>query len=68
MKKKFIGNFIIGSSIIWGAVVIGAAFLMRGFENKAQVLSLLSTGAGVHLIIVWVPLAARIKKELGERE
>ncbi len=65
MQKKFIGSFIIGSAIIWGAVIIGAAFLMRGFEYKTQVVSLLSSGAGVHLIVVWLPLAARIKKELG---
>ena len=66
MKKINIGWFIIGSAIIWGAIVIGAALLMRGFENKAQVISLLSTGASTHLIIIWIPLAARIKKVLKE--
>lgn len=67
MKKKFLGSFIIGSAIIWGSVIIGAALQMRGFENKTQVISTLSTGAAVHLIIIWIPLAARIKKELGTK-
>ncbi|MFC1887695.1 hypothetical protein ACFLYK_02695 [Candidatus Cloacimonadota bacterium] len=66
MKKKFLGSFIIGSAIIWGTTLIGAAFLMRGFEGKTQVISTLSSGAVIHLIIIWGPLAARIKKELGE--
>jgi hypothetical protein len=68
MKKQILGPYILGSAIIWGATIVGASLMMPGFENKARVLSLLGSGAGVHLILVWGPLAAALKKlraELG---
>jgi meiotically up-regulated gene 157 (Mug157) protein len=67
MKKQvlgpyIIGSAIIGSAIIWGVSLIGASLMMRGFEDKAQVLTMLSACAGIHLILIWGPLAAALKK------
>jgi hypothetical protein len=65
MRKKFLGWFIIGSAFIWGVVIVVASFMMRGVENRIEVISVLSTGATIHLILIWGPLAARLKKELS---
>jgi len=62
MKKGFLGPYIIASAVIWGATIIGASFLLHGVENKAAVLNLLGAGAGVHLILIWGALAAKMKK------
>ena len=62
MKKQILGPYIIGSALIWGLTIVGASLRMGGFENKAEVLSLLSAGAGIHLILIWGPLAAALKK------
>ena len=62
MEKQILGPYIIGSAIIWGVSLIGASLMMRGFEDKAQVLSMLSAGAGIHLILIWGPLAVALKK------
>ena len=62
MKKQILGPYIIGSALIWGLTLIGVSLAMKGLEDKSQVLSLLSTGAGMHLILIWGPLAVAIKK------
>ncbi len=67
MRKQLLGPYIIGSAIIWGAVMVGASLIMASSQDKTQVLSLLGTGAGIHLIIIWGPLAAALKK-LGNRQ
>ncbi len=62
MKKQILGPYIIGSAVIWGVTIIGASLKMGDVADKTQVLSLLSTGAGLHLILIWGPLAAALKK------
>ena len=62
MKKQILGPYIIGSAVIWGATIIGASLMMKGLEAKTEVLSLLGTGAGLHLILIWGPLAAALTK------
>ena len=68
MKKQILGPYIIGSAIIWGVTIIGASLMMGGFEDKSQVLSMLGTGAGIHLILIWGPLAAAFKKLMKQQE
>jgi len=68
MKKQILGPYIIGSAMIWGFTIIGASLMMSGLENKAQVLTLLSTAAGIHLILIWGPLAAAIGKRLEQQD
>ncbi len=62
MKTSILGPYILGSAVIWGATIVGASLLMGGVEASARILSLLGGGAAVHLILVWVPLAAALKK------
>ena len=62
MKKRILGPYILGSATIWGVAIVGASLMMGDFEEKSQVLTLLGTGAGIHLILIWGPLAAAFKK------
>jgi hypothetical protein len=68
MKQRILGPYVIGSALIWGVTIVAASMIMEGVENRAQLLSLLSTGAGVHLILIWGPLAAAIGKLRGRNE
>ncbi len=62
MKGKSVGYFIIASAIIWGAVIIGAAIIMRDSPVKHSMNMLLSGGAASHLLFIWGPLGAMFKK------
>ncbi len=63
-KNKAItyGAFIIGSAIIWGAVIIGAAILLKGTPYKESINRLLIGGTLAHLILIWGPMGAMMKK------
>ena len=63
MQKSKIGYFIIGSAIIWGAVMIGCSLALSGTECYPKIQMLLYLGAGSHLIFIWGPLPSVIKKE-----
>lgn len=65
-KSNKIGYFIIASAIIWGATILGCAFILK--ENFAPISLLLSSAAGFHLIIIWGPLAASLKKQKEEEK
>jgi len=58
--KKSLGIFIIGSAIIWGAVLIGCSLKLKGTGCYDQISHILSIGAGIHLILIWGPLAALV--------
>lgn len=62
MKPQTLGPYIIGSALIWGVTIIGVSLLMEGFEEKSRVLTMLGTGAALHLVMIWGPLAASLKK------
>ncbi|MCK4978805.1 MAG: hypothetical protein KAS62_00345 [Candidatus Delongbacteria bacterium] len=64
---KTIGSLIIGSALIWGATIIGVAAKLKGLEVKGDVVQLMGLASGMHLILIWGPAAAMIKKmKLGE--
>ncbi|PLW94759.1 MAG: hypothetical protein C0592_01860 [Marinilabiliales bacterium] len=63
-RKNIIGWYIIGSAIIWGATILGGALILK--ENFKQVSVIFSSAAAIHLIIIWVPLAAQLKKQREE--
>jgi hypothetical protein len=60
-KKNILGYYIIGSAIIWGATLIGCKLILQ--ETFEQISLLLTSAAGIHLIIIWGPLAAQLKKQ-----
>ncbi|MCP4581309.1 MAG: hypothetical protein GY839_06800 [candidate division Zixibacteria bacterium] len=61
-KKKIIGVYIIASAIIWGAAMIGCSLMLKGTECFSKIATILGTAAGIHLIFIWGPLAAQLKK------
>jgi len=65
MKKKAwtIGGLIIASAIIWGAVIIGCSFALKGTECYSEIQNILIGGASAHFILIWVPMGALIKKK-----
>ncbi len=52
--------YIIGSAIVWGVVILLCALLLKSDYMKVQLI--LGSGAAIHLIVIWLPLAARIAK------
>ena len=64
MKKKTlsIGALIIGSAIIWGAVIVGCSFALKGTECYQEIQNILVGGTITHLILIWGPMAALIMK------
>lgn len=63
MKKGLIGYFIIGSAIIWGAVIIGCSLMLRGTSCYQAISNVLIGGMITHLIFIWGPLASQFKKK-----
>lgn len=61
-RKVSIGYYIIGSALIWGAVIYGCSQQLKGTECFDQINLILSTGAGLHLILIWGPLAVLLRK------
>lgn len=57
---------IIGSAIVWGATIVGCAVRLKGTECFEQITVILTLGAGIHLIDIWGPLAAKMKKLFTE--
>lgn len=64
MKSKvlILGAYILGSAIIWGVTIIGCSLRLKGTDCYSEISTILSGGAGIHLILIWVPLAAQLKK------
>ncbi len=63
MKKGTIGYFIIGSAIIWGAVIVGCSLKLRGTSCYEEISLVLIGGMLTHLFLIWGPLAAQFKKK-----
>lgn len=59
MDKKIIsiGAFTIFSAIIWGAVILGCSFALKGTGGYEKIQNILGAGAAIHLILIWGPLA-----------
>lgn len=61
-KMKTIGAFILGSAIIWAAVIVGSAYALKGTECYDKIQNILVGGVISHLILIWGPLALQFKK------
>ena len=73
MKKKAvtIGALIIGSAIIWGAVIVGSSYALKGTECYQEIQNILVGGTFAHLILIWSPMGAmfaKMKKESKTNE
>ena len=63
MKKKKIGYLIIASAIVWGAVIIGCALVLKGTPYIKDVNRILYGGVIFHLLFIWNPLEKLFKKD-----
>ena len=63
MKKGVIGYFIIGSAIIWGAVILGCSLKLRGTSYYNEISPVLIGGMLTHLVLIWGTLASQLKKK-----
>lgn len=63
MEEKKIGYALIASSIIWAAVLVGSAMILKGSPLKGQVTQTIFYGTITHLLIVWLPLFKKSKKK-----
>ena len=61
-KFKTIGAFIIVSSIIWGAVILGSSYALKGTGCYDEIQNILVGGAISHIILIWGPLAILFRK------
>jgi hypothetical protein len=62
MKPGKIGIYIIGSAIIWGAVLIGCALRLKGTACYDEISPVLIGGTIAHLLFIWGPMAAQFRK------
>ncbi|KQC14343.1 MAG: hypothetical protein APR63_05760 [Desulfuromonas sp. SDB] len=56
MNKGKAGYLIIASAIIWGLVMVGSAWVLKGTPYKDNVISIITGGVACHFIIIWLPL------------
>lgn len=63
MKKSTFGAFILGSAIIWAAVIIGCASALKGTECYGNIQNILLVGIFSHVIIIWGPMVAMLNKQ-----
>ena len=68
MTKTKIGYLIIASAIIWGAVMIGSALILKDTPYKGQVNRLVMFGAVFHLLFIWAPLGSMFKNKKQDKE
>ena len=68
MKKSKIGYLIIGSAIIWGAVIIGSAVILKGTPYKEQMIRLIWGGTMFHFLFIWAPLGTLFKSDKAKRD
>ena len=69
MDKKLttLGAFIIASAIIWGAIIIGCSYALKGTECYEKIQNILAAGASSHLILIWGPLSLLLFKKTKEK-
>jgi hypothetical protein len=67
MKRKSIGPYIIASAIVWGAVMVGCAFKLKGTDFYNEISLILYGGMVFHLLFIWAPLAIQFKKNKEEK-
>lgn len=65
IKKKAIsvGVIIIVSAIIWGLVIVGCSYKLKGTECYSEIQNILYGGVISHMILIWGPLVLLFKKK-----
>ncbi|KQC03530.1 MAG: hypothetical protein APR54_09340 [Candidatus Cloacimonas sp. SDB] len=68
MKKSKIGWYVIGSAIIWGLTGILLSLQLRDTDCFDKIGLIFGSATGIHLILIWGPLAAQLKKKQEEND
>ena len=66
MKKSTLAIVIIGSAIIWGAVIVASSMALKGTECYSKIQNILVGGVLAHIILIW-PLAVLGNKKREEK-
>lgn len=66
MKKGTLGYAIISSALVWGALIIGCALKLKGTPYYETIRPILVGGVIFHLLFIWGPLGAQIRKNKEE--
>lgn len=56
------GALIIASALIWGAVIIGCSFALKGTECYDKIQNILVAGTLTHIILLGIPITTSIVK------
>jgi len=67
-RNRTIAALIIGSAIIWAAVIIGCSLSLKGTECYDQIQNILVGGVLGHIILIWGPMAISGRKMKENRE
>jgi len=59
---KTIGALIIASAIIWGVVIVGSSYALKGTDCYSEIQNILAGGVIMHLILIWGPMGILYKK------
>ena len=62
------GVTIIASAIIWGAVMIASASVLRGTEYKAEIARIIQGGSAAHLLFIWAPIGIATQKYIMKQK
>ncbi len=63
LTKERLGIFIIVNAIVWGAVIVGAAMILKGTGQYQRLMPLLASGAGMSIVILPAILVKKGKKD-----
>ena len=64
MKKTSgsLGALIIGSAIIWAAVIIGCSWALGGTDCYPKIQNILAGGVIAHIVVIWGPTVILFRK------
>ena len=62
------GGLIIASAIIWGAVILGCSFALKGTECYSEIQNILVGGTFAHIILIGGGTSALILKSTQKAE
>lgn len=65
MGKKVlsVGAIIIASAIIWGLVILGTSYALKGTECYGKIQNILVGGVMAHFILIWAPMSLMLRKK-----
>ena len=62
IRSGTIAALIIGSALIWAAVIVGCASALKGTECYDKIQYVLIGGVIAHIILIWGPMAVQFRK------